>query len=102
MYFENLSQPFLGKIIFLREFTQPVSLRKPFADERLRSLMSPNRGILLYCSFLLKQVSLATMECKSEDSGNVGRRPLFNKAFKEYNRVEIHAIGWVLYKHDNI
>ena len=48
--------------------------------------------------FLQRQLPLATMECKSEDSENVGRFwSTFNKAYKEANDIttKFTPTGWV-------
>ena len=69
-----------------------------FDGKEKRCKQSTTLTASTYHPFLQKQVSLATMECKSEDSENVGRFwSNFNKAFKEANATELKfmPIGWV-------
>ena len=47
---------------------------------------------------LQKQLPLATMECKSEDSANIGRFwTNFNKAFKYATKTDkkVCPVGWI-------
>ena len=52
----------------------------------------------VYHPILQKQLPLATMECKSEDSANIGRFwNNFNKAFKDVTKTDknFSPIGWI-------